>query len=266
MKSSNIPSKSGKINKIKAEKAFERILSFLPNKEIICVLPILNKQWKEYFLNSIEKKTINKCLIDLKKKVSSINEFKSLIFNHSTSLDDQIKEVKNKYDNENKFLLYRSLYMFPYLLFKDMGNLDLQKQNIGYDGVLVILYLIKKTKNLTHLNLSYNNLNDNGLMFLSEALASNNTIQSLSLECNGIRNKGFVSLGKAIKKHKNINTIKLALNMITYEGAVSFTENVGEPENMKCKNLKVVDLKYNNIVTKESKDLQYLQKYSYFKK
>lgn len=266
MKSSTIPIKSGKISKIKTEKAFKHILSFLPNKEIICILPVLNKQWKEYLLNSIDKKSISKCLIDLKKKIPSITEFKSLLFNHSTTLDDQVKEIKQKYDNENQFLLYRSLYIFPFLLFKDISNLDLQKQNIGYDGILVLLYLIKNTKTLTHLNLSYNNLNDIGLMFLSEALVSNNTIQSLSLECNGIRNKGFVSLGKAIKNHKNINTIKLALNMITYEGAVSFTENVGEPGNMKCKNLKVVDLKYNNIVTKESKDLQYLQKYSYFKK
>ena len=53
----------------------------------------------------------------------------------------------------------------------DFQSLDLQqKNNIGQDGVILIIHLLKKSTVLLHLNLSYNNLSDEGCKFLAPAI------------------------------------------------------------------------------------------------
>ena len=53
--------------------------------------------------------------------------------------------------------------------------------------------------------------------------------------------------------------------MITIEGVMTMAETIGTNESMICKNLKIIDVKYNNIVIEKEKERE-LQKYTYLKK
>lgn len=258
MKSNTQLTKSGKFNKLTTAKSFSLILLYLPSKYTICFLPTINKEIRSFILSQLPP--LKPILSSLQKQIPSQTEYKSLLFNHSSTLETQLKDI-----SEDKYSLYRSLYIYPSILFKSLSSLDLQKQNIGIDGVLMLLYYIKNTLVLSSLNLSYNNIRDKGVALLSSAIALNTSISTLSLECNGIGDRGAAMLGTGIKKHKGISTIKLALNVITIEGVMTMTETIGTNESIMCKNLKIIDVKYNNIVIEKEKEKE-LQKYTYLKK
>lgn len=258
MKSKTQLTQSGKFNKLTTTKTFSIILYYLPAKYTICFLPTINKEIRSFILSQLPP--LKPILSSLQKKIPSHTEYKSLLFNHSSTLETQLKDI-----SEDKYSLYRSLFIYPSILFKSLSSLDLQKQNIGIDGILMLTYFIKNSLVLSSLNLSYNNIRDKGISLLSSAIALNTSILTLSLECNGIGDKGAATLGMKIKNHKGISTIKLALNVITIEGVLTMADIIGINETMNCQNLKIIDVKYNNIVVDKEKEKE-LQKYPYLKK
>ena len=134
--------------------------------------------------------------------------------------------------------------MLSFHLFKDLQQLDLQKQNMGADSLILLNVLIKKSNALLGINLAYNNLSDDGCKVLKGCLEINKSLQSLNLECNSIGDLGLSYLANPIVNHRSLKTIKLALNIITIVGmdslVIALKSVTGNTQ------INVIDFKYNN--------------------
>lgn len=243
----------GKFKQLKSN-LVTHILTFMTHRENICIIIDLNKQFLKLITKIYRKdNSLGQCLKDMKNIIKSIEEFKFITNNHCINLEENLKKFKENY---NPFTFNRSIYMISSLIFKEMQYIDIQKNNIGLDGIILLSLLIKKSSVLVHLNLSYNNIGDEGCKFLAISLAKNASLQILNLECNGIADHGLISLSETISNHKTLKTIKFALNSITFEG-IKYLSTVLEKSS---NTLHVIDFKYNNLVIRDDYQHDHLRK------
>lgn len=236
---------------VKTECLFN-IFDCLSQKELVLVIFDVNSKFRKYFVEytkeskiSINRKDILVCSKDIIGNIKNINDFKSLIGNHSENLE---KSGKKYLEQFKYFNFYKSLLILPQSLFNSLTNLDFQYSNMGYDGVMILNPFIKYTKNLTSLNLSYNNLNDDGCAFLRSGISVNKSLNTLILECNSISNDGLFYLIDPIVNHINLKIIKFALNSITIDGIRELSSKLMIKQD---KVMTMLDFKYNNIIVKE---------------
>ena len=189
------------------------------------------------------------CIKELKQYIKTVEDFKFIISNHG----QKIEEAEKKFTQYNKFSFYRSLYVYPLVLWKDLVSLDLQKSNIGMIGLIMLALFIKKTKTLTSLNISFNNIRDEGCKILSPVLQHNKSIQMLNMECNDIYDNGLKALSTGIIKSESLNNLKFVLNCITLEG-IKYLIHQLEIANKK---IAYINFKYNNmnVESDENKNL-----------
>jgi Ran GTPase-activating protein (RanGAP) involved in mRNA processing and transport len=231
------------------------IISFLSNMENICIVVTVNRSFNTIITEKFTKdNSLRHCVRDMSSMIKSVERFKIITNNHCNNYEDDLKSFKENYTT---FTFYRAVYFLSSVILKDLQTIDLQKNNIGFDGVVLLSPLFKKTKNLINLNLAYNNLGDEGCLFLNFSLKKNNSIVNLGMECNCITDKGLRGISETFVSHKALKTIKMALNNITLEGIkflAEFIENYYGSFN-------VIDFKYNNIVLKEEENLlEYFRK------
>lgn len=232
------------------------ILQFITNRENICIILEVSKEFCKIISKQFRKdNSLNTCLKDMKSIIKQPEEFKFITNNHCLKLEENLKKFRESY---NPFTFNRAVYLLSSVIFKDFQSVDLQKNNIGVDGIILILPLLKKTSALVHLNLSYNNISDEGCKFLSPALRKNNSIQILNLECNGIADQGVVSLSETITSHKCLKTIKFALNIVTFEGVKHIATLM---EKSSQSQIIVLDFKYNNLVVRDDYHTDYFKKH-----
>lgn len=248
------------------KESLDFILGFLTSREKYLFAIDINK----YFCDSINsdyKKQVKNiaeidtqmtmCLKNLKEDFSKIELYKNLLFNYGLNQTFILSKYEAKFPN---FILYRSVYLLSFYLFKDLQQLDLQKQNMGPDSLILISVLIKKSNALAGINLAYNNLSDDGCKILKGCLEINKSLQSLNLECNSIGDLGLSYLTEPIVNHKSLKTIKLALNVITIVGmdslVIALKSNIGNSQ------INVIDFKYNNYKIESDekyKDFKFLK-------
>ena len=261
METASIKDDSSNLGKLKLLKnykntdSFALILSFLTVRENICILLEVNK----YFLKNIttiyhKDNSVPSCLKEMKSIIKQVEEFKFITNNHCVNLEDNLKKFKEK---NNHFTFNRAVYFLSNAIFKELQTLDLQKNNIGLDGVILLIPLLKKNTTLINLNLAYNNISDDGSKFLATALKLNDSLQSLNLECNGISDQGVISLSEPIVFHKKLKKIKFALNIITLEGLKHLASLLEKNSSQ----IEVIDFHYNNLVIREDYHNEYFRKY-----
>ena len=245
--------KNGKFKSINSN-FIKKVLEYISIKENIFIITSLNKYFHSLIINYYcNDDTFSYCLREINRSIST-EEFKTSISNHCINLEDNLKQYKEFY---NQYIFYRSIYFLSYSLFKDINTLELQKNNIGPDGIILISSLIKNTRNLLNLNISYNNIEDDGCKFLSDTLKRNNSLNILNLDCNRITDKGLVYLSESISTHRYLKTIKFVLNNISNDGVRHLANDLEKNMNI---NLMVIDFKYNNIIIKDEVSYEYLKK------
>lgn len=255
MENDTIPkvTKIGKFSSIKIYSLLN-ILQFITNRENVCILLELNQHFAKLISKQLRKDNcINQCLKEMKLIVKSNEEFKFITNNHCINLDNNLKKFKESY---TPYTFNRSIYLLSSYIFKDVMLLDLQKNNIGVDGVLFIMHLVKSSKNLLSLNLAYNNISDEGCKFICPALSKSNSLQLINLECNCITDKGLISLSDIISTHKTLKTVKFALNLITFDGVKYLAGLLEKAINQ----IGVIDFKYNNIIIRDDIHTDYFRK------
>ena len=221
------------------------ILNFITPRENVCIIFEVNKKFVKIICKIFRKdNSISNCLKEIKGLVKGTEEFKFISANHCINLEENLKKFRESY---NPFIFNRAVYLLSSLVFREVQSLDLQKNNIGSDGVILLLPLLKKSSVIIHLNLSYNNISDEGCKFLALALKKNSSLQILNLECNGISDGGVISLSEGLVTHRCLKTFKMALNVVTIEG-VKFLAAILERSQSP---LVVLDFKYNNLVIKD---------------
>jgi hypothetical protein len=232
------------------------ILQFITVRENVCLIYDVNKNFANIISKHFRKdNSLNSCLKDMKSIIKQPEEFKFITNNHCNILEDNLKKFKDSY---NPFTFNRAIYLLSGVIFKDLQSLDLQKNNMGQDGVILIMQLLKQTSNLLHLNLSYNNISDDGCKFLSLAFKKNNSVQILNLECNGISDQGAICLSETIVTHKSLKTLKMALNIVTFEGVKHLASLLEKNPNS---TINVIDFKYNNLVIRDEFHTDHFRKY-----
>ncbi len=248
------------------QESINRILDFLNSREKFLFVIDVNKfffetisyEYKKQIKNQSDTKTqMILCIKYLKEDFNKIEIYRNLVFNYGLNHPAILSKYAGKFPN---FILYRSLYLLSYYLFKDLQQLDLQKQNMGPDSLLLINVLIKKSNALVGMNLSYNNLSDDGCKILKGCLEINKSLQSLNLECNSIGDLGLSYLTDPIVNHKSLKTIKLALNIITIVGMDSLV--IALKSNNGNSQINVIDFKYNNYKIESDekyKDFKFLK-------
>jgi hypothetical protein len=240
--------------KILSESIVANILNFITASETISILTEINKHFSRV-IEKIYRKDISlsSCLKEMKNIIKQTDEFKFITKDHCISLEENLRKIKDSY---NPYTFNKSVYLLASLIFINIQSLDLQKNNMGLDGVILLIPLIRKSVCLFHLNLAYNNIADDGSKFFALALKKNSSLQILNMECNGISDPGILLLSDAIGNHKNLKTVKLALNLITFIGA----KNLACSLEKSCSRIVVVDLKYNNIIVKDDFHIDYFRK------
>lgn len=220
---------------------------------------VLHSDFKNKFTNNDQliKSSFIDCMKSLKEDFNKIEVFRNLLFNYGLSQPVVLTKYDGKYHN---FVLYRSVSMISYHVFRDLQQLDFQKQNMGADSLILLTVLIKKTNSLIGLNLAYNNISDDGCKILKNCLEINKTIQSLNLECNSIGDLGLSYLTNAIVNHKTLKSLKLALNVITIVGMDSLV--MALKSCLGNSQINVIDFKYNNYKIESDekyKDFKFLK-------
>jgi hypothetical protein len=255
---SNTIKKDNKLGKLKniSPNSFLNILAFITDREKVSIILEINKKFLKIIPKIMKKDNSSSmvtCLKEIKSYIKQIEDYKTIINNHCLMLDQYLNKIKDSY---SAFTFNRGVYLLSYFLFKDVLVIDLQKGNIGVDGLILLVPLIKKTAVLQHLNLSYNNIGDEGCKFLAEPLKKNNSIQIFCLECNGITDNGINSLAPAIASHKTFKIAKFALNQVTFEGVKNFAGSIEKT----IAQFQVIDFKYNNIVITDDSYLEHFRK------
>jgi hypothetical protein len=248
------------------QESINKILEFLTSREKYLFVIDINKYFFEIinldFKNQIKNPSeINSqmilCIKNLKEDFNKIEIYRNLLFNYGLNQPAILLKYEAKFSN---FILYRSVYLLSFYLFKDLQQLDLLKQNMGPDSLILLNVLIKKSNALIGINLAYNNLSDDGCKILKGCLEINKSLQSLNLECNSIGDLGLSYLTSPIVNHKTLKTIKLALNVITIVGmdslVIALKSNIGNSQ------INVIDFKYNNYKIESDekyKDFKFLK-------
>lgn len=256
-----------KIDKEKNKELINNILDFLSPRERNLFVVDINKYFCETIISSeldafiTNKNEINSnmvnCLKLMKDDFGKIETYKNLIHAYGLNQPNLLQKYEGKFIS---FILYRSVYLLSYHVFKDVQQIDFQKQNMGPDSLLLLSNLIKKTNSLIGLNLAYNNLSDDGCKILKSCMDENKTIQSLNLECNSIGDLGLSYLSHPIVNHKTLKTVKLALNIITIVGMDNLVVSL---LNLSSNSqINVIDFKYNNYKIESDekyKDFKFLK-------
>jgi len=248
------------------QESIYKILEFLTSREKYLFVIDINKYFFDIinldFKNQIKNPSeINSqmilCIKNLKEDFNKIEIYRNLLFNYGLNQPAILLKYEAKFSN---FILYRSVYLLCFYLFKDLQQLDLLKQNMGPDSLILLNVLIKKSNALIGINLAYNNLSDDGCKILKGCLEINKSLQSLNLECNSIGDLGLSYLTSPIVNHKTLKTIKLALNVITIVGmdslVIALKSNIGNSQ------INVIDFKYNNYKIESDekyKDFKFLK-------
>lgn len=234
---------------------FNTILSMITNRENVSILMEVSRSFAKVIENNLRKdNSLVQCLKDMRSLIKSLEEFKFLINNHCTQLEGNLKKFKDSY---SPFIFNKAIYLLSSYLFKDLQIFDVQKNNIGTDGIILLTPLIKKTSSLIHLNLAYNNIGDEGCKFLALPLKKNNSMQNLNLECNCISDIGLIFLSDPIVESKTLKTVKFALNSVTFEGVKLLATLFEKLTNQ----ISVIDFKYNNLVVRDDFHADYFRKY-----
>lgn len=248
------------------KESISKILDYLTSREKYLFVIDINKfffesisiNYKKEIKNQAETNTqIILCIKILKEDFNKIEVYRNLLFNYGLNQPAILSKYEAKFPN---LILYRSIYLLSFYLFKDLQQLDLQKQNMGPDSLILLNVLIKKSNALVGINLAYNNLSDDGCKILKGCLEFNKSLQSLNLECNSIGDLGLSYLTNPIVYHKSLKTIKLALNVITIVGmdslVIALKSNIGNSQ------INVIDFKYNNYKIESDekyKDFKFLK-------
>ncbi len=226
------------------DRNINKILLFLTAKETVLILYNVNHKLNSFIKSEVyhdlKRSEISTCLKEIKSVVKNISDLKHIISNHSENLEVALKDFSSKY---NCFILYKSVIILPFVLLSNLITLDFNQLNIGYDGVILLSFLIQKTKSLTSLFLGYNNIGDDGCAFLVEPLSQNSTIVNLNLECNRISDEGFMILIDVIIKKQTLKNLKFSLNIMTNKSLTHFASKI------QVNQFSILEFKYNNIIT-----------------
>ena len=250
----NLKTKSGRLTRVGIN-AFPIILSFITDKEKMLILFEVNKGFMTLITKLYMKEnSLGVCIKEIKGLIKSIEEYKFITNNHCINIEDNLKKIKDTYQ---PFIFYRSIYLLSNIIFKDAVSLDIQKNNIGMDGILLLSSLIRQSKNLININLAYNNICNDGCKFLVLPLSKNKSLQVINLECNCISDSGVISISDPLMNHPTLKILKFALNLVTFDGLKYVAEMLEKSENSI---LGLLDFKYNNVVVKEDKMHDYFKK------
>ena len=138
---------------------------------------------------------------------SIINEFTQLANNLSNYKKIQLPAIKVL---DGKEALVNAI-------FKGLENnntveeLDLNSNNIGNEGALILANTLSQNKKITTLNLIFNEIGDEGAIALANALKTNTTLKVLYLSQNKIGNEGLNALIQLLENNKTL-TIKFYNN------------------------------------------------------
>ena len=97
--------------------------------------------------------------------------------------------------------------------------LDLQHNNISYQGIKLLADTLKENKTITHLSLGNNNIGDEGAEYIADMLAGNKSLQWIGLGNNNIGDKGAESIAASLVVNTGICGIWLRKNKIGDQGA-----------------------------------------------
>jgi Ran GTPase-activating protein (RanGAP) involved in mRNA processing and transport len=98
------------------------------------------------------------------------------------------------------------------------SGLNLRKNQITFQGALLIADVFHRNIRLKILDLSYNNISDRGTQYLAEALLENTTLKELSLGSNKITNKGIKYLTKMLQLNETLEKLDLFENDFDDDG------------------------------------------------
>ena len=102
-------------------------------------------------------------------------------------------------------------------LSKTIKELNLSGNNIGDDGVAIVIKALsnKKRQSLHVLSLSNNNISSKGCKMICEFIQKCTTLEELQLSNNQIDNEGAQALIKVLKNRSNFSNIDIDNNKIS---------------------------------------------------
>jgi hypothetical protein len=247
-------SNTNMFDNIKSE-TLHHIISYISQMENCLTIVKINKKFSKIIQKILKKDgKITICLKELKSHIKQLDTFKYMLQNHCSVLEESLVKIKSSFTT---FTFYRSIYFLSSVIFKELQSLDLHKLNMGADGVLLLVSLIKNSSVLQYLNISYNNIGDEGCQHLALPINSNNSLQILSLECNAITDIGLKYLSWPLIRNKSLKIIKLALNHVSFEGIKDLADIIDK--NISLVKFQVIDFKYNNVVINDESYIKYFR-------
>jgi len=240
--------------KLKLETLYH-IISYISQLENSLIIIKINRKFSKIIQKLLKKDgKISSCLKELRSHIKQPDTYKYMVQNHCSVLEESLSKIKS---NFTPFTFYRSIYFLSSVIFKDLQNLDLHKLNMGEDGILLLVSLIRNSTTLQLLNLSYNNISDEGCQHLALPLQINNSLQILSLECNAITDIGLRYLSWSLIRNKSMKIIKFALNLVSFEGLKDLADLIDK--NIAIIKFQVIDFKFNNVVIKDESFIKYFR-------
>ena len=128
-------------------------------------------------------------------------------------------------------------------------NLDLNQNEIGSRGVMVLAKTLRTNKKLVSLNISFNSIGDEGATAVAAALVCNNTLRCIDMRRCGITNQGAQAIAEEyLPRMQGLRELVLIKNDITTEGSAALLQ--GLRQNVEIENLHIQD-KVSDPVSRE---------------
>lgn len=130
-----------------------------------------------------------------------------------------------------------------------LTTLILRGGHVNDSQALNLAEALRKNDTLTNLEISSNAIGDVGANALAEMLKDNKTLTNLDLSRNKIGDAGANGFAEMLKDNQTLTNLVLSSNKIGDAGASSLLEAL-----KKNSTLKILNLEYNDAITKETKD------------
>lgn len=111
-------------------------------------------------------------------------------------------------------------------------KLSLGNNNIGDQGVLILLKCLKSNNIITHLTMESNNISCQGCSAISRWLSHNNTLKHLGLGGNQIKDEGCSQLGKGLSVNCCLQVLVLCFNQIGDLGFIDLCQGLTNNKNL----------------------------------
>lgn len=111
-------------------------------------------------------------------------------------------------------------------------KLSLGNNNIGEQGVLILLKYLESNNIITHLTMESNNISCQGCSAISRWLSHNNTLKHLGLGGNQIKDEGCSQLGKSLSNNGCLKVLVLCFNQIGDLGFIDLCQGLTNNKNL----------------------------------